>query len=107
MGKYQKLKDMDSKKWLSENCPHLDKTSQKIGLYELCLVMEEYHKYKAIDSNECIFIEFLYYEISSSWWASWISIKWMQELSAKYFAWKTSRKFARYKASVLWEQYTK
>ena len=47
MEKYQKLKNMDAKKWLSENCPHLDKTSQKIGLYELCLVMEEYHKYKA------------------------------------------------------------
>ena len=51
MKKYQKLKDMGAKKWLSENCPHLDKTSQKIGLYELCLVMEEYHKYKSIDSN--------------------------------------------------------
>ncbi len=51
MGKYNKLEDMEAKKWLSENCPHLDKPSQKIGLYELCLVMEEYHKHKAIIEN--------------------------------------------------------
>lgn len=50
---------------------------------------------------------FLDYEIRSSWWASWISIGWMQELSGKYFAWKTSRKVARYKASKVWEQRVK
>jgi hypothetical protein len=40
---------------------------------------------------------FLDYEIRSSWWASWIGWDWGQELSGKYFAWKTSRKYARYK----------
>jgi len=46
MEKYKKLEDMEAKKWLSKHCTHLDKPSQKIGLYELCLVMEEYHKHK-------------------------------------------------------------
>ncbi len=43
---YRKLEDMEAKKWLEKHCPHLDKPSQKIGLYELCLVMEEYHKHR-------------------------------------------------------------
>lgn len=47
---------------------------------------------------------FLDYEIRSSWWASWIGWNWGQELSGKYFAWKTSRKYARYKQSKMWEQ---
>jgi len=40
---------------------------------------------------------FLDYEISSSWWASWIGWNWGQELAGKYFAWKVKRKYARYK----------
>jgi len=36
------------------------------------------------------------YEIRSSWWASWISNEWLQELSANWFAWKVRRKFARW-----------
>jgi hypothetical protein len=47
---------------------------------------------------------FLDYEIRSSWWASCIGWDWGQELSGKYFAWKTSRKYARYKQSKVWEQ---
>lgn len=47
---------------------------------------------------------FLDYEIRSSWWASWISWDFGQELSGKYFAWKTSRKYARYKQSKMWER---
>ncbi len=47
---------------------------------------------------------FLDYEIRSSWWASWIGWNWGQELSGKYFAWKTIRKYARYKQSKVWEQ---
>ncbi len=46
MEKYKKLQDMEAKKWIEVHCPHLDKSNQKIGLYELCLVMEEYHKHK-------------------------------------------------------------
>ena len=37
---------MESKKWLSKHCPHLDEPRPNIGLYELCLVMEDYHKHK-------------------------------------------------------------
>ncbi len=44
---------------------------------------------------------FLGYEIRSSWWASWISWNWGQELLGSYFAWKTRRKYARYKQSKL------
>lgn len=47
---------------------------------------------------------FLDYEIRSSWWASWIGWDWGQELSGRYFAWKASRKYARYKQSKMWEQ---
>ena len=46
MDKYKKLEDMEAKKWISKYCTHLDNTRQEIGLYELCLVMEEYHKHK-------------------------------------------------------------
>ncbi len=53
------------------------------------------------DSSLHVFIE---YEIRSSWWASWIGWDWGQELSGKYFAWKTSRKYARYKQSKALEQ---
>ena len=42
---------------------------------------------------------FLDYELRSSWWADLISIPWMQELSARYFVWKTTRKVERFLAS--------
>lgn len=29
---------------------------------------------------------------ASSWWLGWIGIGWMQELAAKYMAWKVNRK---------------
>ncbi len=41
--------------------------------------------------------DFVDYEIRSSWWPQWIWFNWGQELAARYFAWKTSRKYARYK----------
>lgn len=47
---------------------------------------------------------FLDYEIRSSWWASWIGWDWGQKLAGKYFAWKTNRKYARYKRSKMWER---
>ena len=53
------------------------------------------------DGSLSVFVD---YEIRSSWWASWIGWNWGQELAAKYFAWKTSRKYARYKQSKMWEQ---
>jgi hypothetical protein len=53
------------------------------------------------DSSLSVFLD---YEIRSSWWASWIGWNWGQELSGKYFAWKTSIKYARYKQSKMWEQ---
>ena len=53
------------------------------------------------DSSLSVFLD---YEIRSSWWASWIGWNWGRELSGKYFAWKTRRKYARYKQSKMWEQ---
>lgn len=47
---------------------------------------------------------FLDYEIRSSWFASWISWDWMQEISAKYFAWKTLKKYKKYERSKMLEQ---
>ena len=47
---------------------------------------------------------FLDYELRSSWWACWIGWNWGQKLAGKYFAWKTIRKYERYKQSKIWEQ---
>jgi hypothetical protein len=54
-----------------------------------------------VDSSLAVFLD---YEIRSSWWASLISWDWGQKLSGKYYAWKTSRKYARYKQSKVWKQ---
>ena len=43
--------------------------------------------------------ELLDYEMRGSWWASYISNPYLQSLVASYFAWKTSRKYNRYKRS--------
>lgn len=43
-----------------------------------------------------VMVEFVKYEIYSSWWASFIWWEWGQELSSRYFAWKTNRKYDRY-----------
>jgi len=40
--------------------------------------------------------EAMLYEINASWWASYISSPRLQDLSARYFAWKTRRKYHRY-----------
>jgi hypothetical protein len=37
------------------------------------------------------------YEIGGSWWASWVGYPPLQRIVSKYFAWKASRKLARYK----------
>jgi len=46
---------------------------------------------------------FLDYEIRSSWWAPYVGVGWIQELAAKYFAYKTTRKLARYRKSKVME----
>lgn len=40
--------------------------------------------------------KFIEYEILSSYWAGFISIEWMQQISANYLVWKATTKFARY-----------
>lgn len=40
-------------------------------------------------------IVFVKYEIYSSWWAGLVSNRWLQELAAKYYAWKVERKIKR------------
>lgn len=40
------------------------------------------------------------YEIRASWWASWISIDWMQNLVVRYYVRKVIRKHYRYKRSI-------
>ena len=47
--------------------------------------------------------ELLMYEIHASWWADKISNAWLQDLAAKYFAWKVNRKrgrWVKYKTSI-------
>lgn len=58
---------------------------------------------KPVLTDNSLFV-FLDYEIKSSWWALWVGWNWMQKLLGKYFAWKTSRKYARYKQNKMWEQ---
>ena len=36
------------------------------------------------------------YEVSSSWWASFMFWKWGQDLAGSYYAWKVRRKYGRY-----------
>lgn len=43
---------------------------------------------------------FVEYEIRSSWWCKDISNKILQNLAAKYFVWKTKRKYSRYSESI-------
>ena len=40
------------------------------------------------------------YEVRSSWWASLISNKTLQDWAGKYFAWKVGRKFRRWQQSM-------
>ena len=40
--------------------------------------------------------DFLDYEIRASWWGWMIWWGWGQNLAARYFAWKTQRKYSRY-----------
>lgn len=44
--------------------------------------------------------EALEYEVHSSWWAGWISNTYITDLTIKYFAWKVSRKYKRYKHNM-------
>jgi len=37
------------------------------------------------------------YELIGSWWVCYISWGWVQKIIAKYFAWKTARKYSRCK----------
>lgn len=50
--------------------------------------MTEEHK------NQLLF--FVGYEIKSSLWCKFISWEYAQKIAAKYFVWKTKRKYFRY-----------
>lgn len=51
--------------------------------------------------------EIIDYEVNSSFWASLIGWKWGQELSGRYFAWKVRRKYERYVAGKLREEWVR
>jgi hypothetical protein len=40
----------------------------------------------------------LHYEVARAWWPQFVSVGWMQTLASKYFAWKTRRIIARFRA---------
>jgi len=40
-------------------------------------------------------IQALKYEVAASWWVPYISIEWIQNLAAKYYARKVNRKITR------------
>lgn len=43
---------------------------------------------------------FLDYEIASSFWASLVWWSWGQDICARYFAWKVTKKYDRYLRSL-------
>ena len=45
--------------------------------------------------------QLLDYEIRASWWAEYVGAGWLQDLAGSYFAWKVTRKHARWEASRL------
>ena len=42
----------------------------------------------------------IYYEIAGSGWAKYISNNRLQDWAAKYFTWKTKRKYRRYQYAI-------
>ena len=55
-----------------------------------------------IDESQIVLIrDILMYEIHSHWFASRVSNRFLQSLLGKYFAWKVSRKYKRYRESML------
>ena len=40
----------------------------------------------------------LHYEVARAWWPQFVSVGWMRALASKYFAWKTRRIVARFRA---------
>ncbi len=44
--------------------------------------------------------EFLEYEVNSSWWAGLIGNRWLQEWTARYFAWKVDRKYSAHRRQL-------
>ena len=40
------------------------------------------------------------YELIGSWWVCYISWGWVQAIVARYFAWKTTRKYNRCKEFI-------
>lgn len=41
-------------------------------------------------------VQALEYEVRSSWWSGFVCIGFLQELAARYYTWKVSRKMRRY-----------
>ena len=74
---------------------HLDKLPSELK-ERIREYREDCNDLKIFDSMNFPIKIFLDYEIRSSWFAEYISWKWLQEISARYFAWKTSRKYERY-----------
>ncbi len=46
-------------------------------------------------------LQALDYEVASSWWVGHVSIRWVQRLASRYFAWKVNWKYPIY--SVVWD----
>jgi hypothetical protein len=44
--------------------------------------------------------ELVEYEVRASWWAHWISWRWLQDIAGLYFGWKVKRKYTRYLTSL-------
>lgn len=67
--------------------------------------MEEQRKKEIIDqyldeSQIVLIRDILIYEIRSHWLAPKVSNPFLQSLFGKYFAWKVSRKYRRYRRSM-------
>lgn len=83
MNRFWKCRTCGKDNWLyNTQCVHCNPTPIKIMSIEDCVM----------------------YEIRGSWWASFVSWPWAQEISGRYFAWKVKRKHRRYKQSIIIQQ---
>lgn len=82
----------------SEYIFNIEKEDIKEDCCKACL--EVYNKMKAKNHRLLEMKFFLDYEVRSSWFASYISFNWLQQLVGRYFAWKVRTKYRRYKKSL-------
>jgi hypothetical protein len=74
-----------------------------LNINEQLLKQLEQRGITLLNGDENLSLTLLEYEVKSSWWVRFVHWEFAQRLAAKYFAWKTERKYKRYKMLKLLE----